>query len=409
MQSEFAGKRCLVTGGTGFIGGRLIESLASDGAELRALVRDLSKSPRIARFDVQMVRGDLAERADVERAVEGCDYVFHCAFGNSGDLERMRTVTVDGTRHVVEACRKEGARLVHVSTVAVYGDTPDGTLDETAARNPGGDFYAETKLEAENAVLEAAGAGALQASVVQPTIVYGPFGPAWTVRTFDELKSGYVMLIDGGEGLCNAVYVDDIVRGLRLAASEEGALGEVFLLSGPEPVTWREFYGAHEALLGYESHVVRTAQEAEALFRSLYGDKHLWREMVSLVHEDPDLRTRFKTTREVQALLRVGRFFLPEGARKSIQRKLRGGLPPDAPTVNELVAATRPPDPDRTVHPMAPAGINLCKAKTVVSIDKARRLIGYEPMFDFPSGMARVAEWARWANVLEAPAASSTG
>ncbi len=402
MQSEFSDKRCLVTGGTGFIGGRLVETLASEGADVRVLARNLSKASRVGRFPVTLVRGDLANRAEVTAATEGCDYVFHCAVGTSPDEAESRAATVDGTRHIIDGAAKAKARLVHVSTVSVYGPPSDGDLDETTPRRPDGDFYGETKLEAENAALDAARAGTVRASVIQPTVVYGPFGPAWTVRTFSELSTGRVMLIDGGDGLCNVVYVDDIVQGLRLAALRDEAIGEAFLISGPEPVTWREFYAAHERILGFESHVDRTAAEAHALFQKLYGKKAFLPESLSLVRESADLRGRLKGTKEVQALLRAVKLVVPPRARKSIQNKLRGVRPratSPAPTTD--AAANGTATIEKPVHPMGPAGIEMCRAKSTVRVDKARRLLGYEPAFDFEAGMERVGAWARWANLLE--------
>jgi len=64
------------------------------------------------------------------------------------------------------------------------------------------------------------------------------------------LRSGLVVLVNGGDGLCNAVYVDDVVQAMLLAATAKEGAGERFLVSGPRPVTWREFYGAYEAMLG---------------------------------------------------------------------------------------------------------------------------------------------------------------
>ena len=409
MPSSFREKRCLVTGGTGFIGGRLVESLAAEGAEVRVLARNLSKAPRIGRWPVRLIRGDVAVGPEVEAAIRGCDHVFHCAVGLSGDENADRAVTVGGTEHVIRACAEHGARLVHVSTVSVYGPTPDGPLTEEAERRPGGDFYGVTKLQAEDAVLEAARAGKLAASVVQPTVVYGPFGPAWTLRTFSELESGRVMLIDGGEGLCNVVYIDDIVQGLRLAATEEGALGEAFLISGPRPVTWREFYGAHERLLGYESHVERSAEEAHELFERLYGRRRLLRESISVVRDHPDLRRRLKATPEVQAFLRAAKVLVPPKARKAIQNRLRGVKPAPAPEPTEQEAeredaATTDGTP-KPVLPMGPAGIEMARSKTHARIDKARQRLGYAPAFDFDAGMARVAEWARWYGLLPDPGA----
>lgn len=393
----------LVTGATGFIGGRLVETLAADGAELRVLVRDLSKGSRVGRFPVDFAQGDLGDADAVRAAVDGADLVFHCAYGNSGDEAAMRRTTVDGTRHVAEAARDAGARLVHVSTVAVYGAVGAGMLDESVPHDPDGDFYAETKHEAEQLVLDLARKGDLAASVVQPTVVYGPYAPAWTVRILDELKTGRVILIGEGDGLCNVVYVDDVVRGLRLAATRDEAVGEAFLISGAEPVTWRTFYAGYERMLGFQSHVEMTAGEARDLFERLYGKRRFVSESLSLVRESPDMRHRIKQTREIQAFVRAAKMVVPGGVRRTLKAKLTGrhlGPPASAP---------KPAQTAKPIHPLPPAGIELGRSRTRVSIDKARSLLGYEPAFDWEAGMQRVEDWARWAGLLDGSAESAVG
>jgi len=85
---------------------------------------------------------------------------------------------------------------------------------------------------------------------VQPTIVYGPFSKPWTNAPAENLIYGTVILPDRGEGLCNAVYIDDLVDGMMQAATHPGAIGERFIMSGPEPVTWGDFFEAFAAALG---------------------------------------------------------------------------------------------------------------------------------------------------------------
>ncbi|HED65574.1 MAG TPA: NAD-dependent epimerase/dehydratase family protein, partial [Planctomycetes bacterium] len=286
-------------------------------------------------------------------------------------------------------------------TVAVYGPTADGDLDESTPHRPEGDFYAETKDEAERIVLDLAGKGDLAGSVIQPTVVYGPFAPAWTVRILNELKTGREILVDGGHGLCNVVYVDDIVRGLRLAATEDGALGEEFLISGPEPVTWKEFYAGYEHMLGFENHVEMSAADAHALFQRLYGKKRLIREGLSVVRDTPELRRRLKATGEAQAFLKAAKMVMPSRIRRKIKSKVTGR------NLDPVQAAPKKAEPP--IHPLPPAGVDLARAKTRVRIDKARRLLGYEPRFDWDAGLERVEAWARWAGILPSREAVEIG
>ena len=126
----------LVTGATGFIGGRLVERLIlEEGARVRVLLRDFAHAPRVARFPVEMIGGSVTDLDAVDRAAAGCDVIVHCAFGNSGTPEEKRAATIAGTEAVAEAARRAGVkRLVHLSTISVYGLPGDGDLDETAPR-----------------------------------------------------------------------------------------------------------------------------------------------------------------------------------------------------------------------------------------------------------------------------------
>jgi len=399
---DLSGQKVLVTGGTGFIGGRLVERLIQEcGAEVRVLVRHFSKATRIGRFPVEMVPGNVAERDEVERAVDGCSIVFHCTYGNSGDVEEQRRVNVDGMRYVLEAAGRHGAsRVVSTSTLAVYGDTPDGDLDETARRDGSGDAYAEQKLAAEELCLAAARERGVPATVLQPAMVCGPFGPAWTLRILNDLKNRRVVLVNGGDGLCNAVYVDDVVSALILAAVKDEAVGEAFLVAGEEPVTWREFYGRHEEMLGFESTISLSASEAEARWAEMRRPKGIVHEGLALLREEPNLRHRVRWAREVDALTRVARKVVPAGARRAIKAKLTG-RDPDAAARAALAPPKAPAAPEKPLLLMPPGAIKMHAAKTRVRIDKAKRLLGYRPAFDFPAAMARIETWARWANLLE--------
>ena len=132
-----------MTGGSGFIGGRLAERLASEhGARVRVLVRTLSRCARVARSPVELLAGDVTDAGAVQRAAQDCEVLFHCAYGNTGSAAEMRRVDVEGARNVLDAGLEQSARVVNVGTLSVYGVTPDGDLDERAHRSPDGEAYA---------------------------------------------------------------------------------------------------------------------------------------------------------------------------------------------------------------------------------------------------------------------------
>ncbi len=387
------GREVLVTGGTGFIGGRLVEKLVLEhGAEVRVLVRNFSKASRIARFPIKMIRGDITDGDVLKEAVQGCHLVFHCAYDFAGDARHRRAVSVQGTQNVAEAALEANVtRVVHVSTVSVYG-TPDGFLDETCPRTKTGDLYADTKLEAENLMLRYHQENSLPVAIVQPTIVYGPFSKAWTLGIVDQLQRGPVALPDD-DGLCNAVYVDDVVHGMILAAVKDEAIGESFLLTADEPVTWHQFFAAFERILGTSSTVpIPTKQPAgtSAPPRSSWASSPTWRRWRK-VFSNPDVRVALVETPVVNWPYRLAQRLAPESWAQFRERYLDRPRPPVV-----SVASPRSAHADRVMQEPSPSRLLLYRAQTRVRIDKARRLLGYQPAFDLERGMALTAQFIKW-------------
>jgi nucleoside-diphosphate-sugar epimerase len=133
---SLVGRHILVTGATGFIGGRLVETLCKQhGCRVRALVHNFTNAPRLARFPVEMVPGDVSDEGTVTKAAQGCDIIVHAAMGTSRNAMARRQATVQGTESVLRAGLTAGvSRVVHLSTISVYGMIPNGDLTENSSR-----------------------------------------------------------------------------------------------------------------------------------------------------------------------------------------------------------------------------------------------------------------------------------
>lgn len=346
------GRRVLVTGGTGFIGARVVEKLILEHAAVpRVLSRKLANAARVARFDVEIFPGDVTNRASVAKAIEGCDVVIHCAYGNEGDHDHQRAVNVDGTAIVAGEARRAGVRrMVHLSTIAVYGKTPDGDVDESTPLADAGDHYSQTKREAEQVLQDQHGNSALSFTIIRPTCVYGPYGLAFTIDPIQQLATRKVVLINGGEGLCNAIYIDDLVDGILLAAVEPAASGETFLMAAETPLTWRDFYAAYEQMLGKESTIGMTIEELRTYARR-EAERKTWEEELS------------------ERLRRMG------------------------------VGQQIEPRPELFRAP-SEHGLAFYSSRTRFRIDKAKRLLGFQPAASFDNGIDLTGQWARWAGLI---------
>jgi nucleoside-diphosphate-sugar epimerase len=283
-------------------------------------------------------------------------------------------------------------RVVLVSTMVVYGAGIEGVLDETARWRPSGVAYADAKIEAEALAFEHALRGDVAVSVVQPTAVYGPYAPSWTVKVLAALRTRRVVLVDGGVGYANPVYVDDVVDAMLAAATHDAAVGEAFLVSSDEVVTWKEFYGRYEAMLGTTSTVSMSLAETKAHYERTHRRRGAIRELYALLREQPSMRARLAATRE-------GSLLHPLLRRLATHPHLRAALPrPPSPRALDLTpAGRRLLKPIEAVHPRH---AEFLAAKTEVRIDKARRLLGYRPRFDLARGMALTEAWARWARLV---------
>jgi nucleoside-diphosphate-sugar epimerase len=296
-------------------------------------------------------------------------------------------VNVEGTRALAEALLKQGGRrFVHISSVSAYGQPRDGDLTETSPPQPTGDTYSNTKLAIDQALLELHRTRGLPVSILQPTVVYGPYAPAWTIRMLEQVRTGRVALPADGLGLCNAVYVDDVIAASLLAADHVAAVGQTFLISGTEPTTWREFYGAYEAMVDKQVVLYLDAKQLLAEARQQRSSRSPFGKVRRELARRPAIREYLLGLPPLNWLDAASRQ-LPASAQTALQRRFQD--------------LWHLPAPDNLPLFLPDAGESaLFGAKLNVRIDKAQAMIGYEPRFDLKRGMELTHAWAQWANLL---------
>lgn len=332
---------CLVTGAAGFIGTHLLRHLASAWAGTVIPVARPGRSPMGrsagsaagAPASVAPWReADLRRPEEVERLMRGVTHVVHLAHGDRGP---------DLTRAVVEAAAREGVvRFVHLSTMSVHGPEPGpgAACEDTATIGRYRQDYCDAKAEQEEIVQAAIDRGDLPAVILRPTVVYGP-GSAFVEAVLEEARRGVVTGFDQGQGLCNAVHVDDVCAAIACALQAPSALGQAMFINADRAVTWREFIEAFGAFIDPPPRW--QALPAEAVRR--YWEAH------------PPV---------------VPRPGIP-GLAHRVVRKLAG-----------LVVPPSPP-------PWPPLGR---LQRETISIhfrnDRARQLLGWAPQLDFAQGVA---------------------
>jgi nucleoside-diphosphate-sugar epimerase len=243
----------VVTGASGFLGGRLVQMLAERGEPVRVLARATSGLRHLSQYKIQTVRGDLGDAAALAETMRGVRVVYHCA-ACSTDWAAPATylaANVTGTQNVLDAAVRGGTveRFVHVSTTDVYG-YPRVPCDESAPMRDVGLPYNRTKIQGEEAVWRAHRERGLPVTVVRPATIYGPRGKDFVVEIASLLRQGMMMVIDGGRARGGFSYVDNVAAAMMDAAASPAAVGRAYNLCDETGVTWREYTDALADALG---------------------------------------------------------------------------------------------------------------------------------------------------------------
>ncbi|HUH79975.1 MAG TPA: NAD-dependent epimerase/dehydratase family protein [Solirubrobacteraceae bacterium] len=233
-----------ITGGSGFIGRRLIERLDGEGTSVRALARSDAAAQAVGERGAEAVRGELEDEAAMRAGAEGCEVAIHAAatLGDWGEPEDFERGNVRGTENALRACADAGVRrFVHVGTeAALVAGQPLVDVDETAPLRPDSPaLYSATKARAEQAV-RAANREGFETVVIRPRFVWGIGDTTLLPSIIELVESGRFAWIGGGRHLTSITHVDNTVEGLLLGA-RRGRPGEVYFVTDGEPVVFREF------------------------------------------------------------------------------------------------------------------------------------------------------------------------
>jgi dihydroflavonol-4-reductase len=249
--------KAFVTGATGFLGAHIARVLAEQGAELRLLVRSTSDLQNIEGLKADRVTGDLRSAPSLEKAISGCDVVFHVAADYRlwvKDPEQMYRSNVEGTRALLEAARKNRVRrVVYTSSVATMGFTSNGTVADENSPVSLADMighYKRSKFMAEQVAMEAGRAGQ-EVVIVNPSTPIGEMDikPTPTGRiVVDFLKKKFPAYVETGLNLVDAT---ECARG-HILALEKGRRGERYILGG-ENLTLKQILDKLAAITGLPS------------------------------------------------------------------------------------------------------------------------------------------------------------
>jgi nucleoside-diphosphate-sugar epimerase len=244
-----------VTGGSGFIGGRLVKRLVAEGTRVRALARSDASAAKVEALGAEPVRGDLEDPASIATGADGCEVAFHLAaqLGDWGAWDEFERANVIGTENALEGCARAGVRrFVHCGTeAALIAGEPLVNVDETAPLRPDSKApYPATKAKAERAVRDANRNG-FETVVLRPRFVWGAGDTTLLPEMIRMVEAGRFAWIGGGRNLTATTHVENVVEGLLLAA-QKGRPGEAYFVTDGGAVVMREFVTELLATQGVE-------------------------------------------------------------------------------------------------------------------------------------------------------------
>jgi uncharacterized protein YbjT (DUF2867 family) len=225
----------LVTGGTGFVGPKIVHELRAREHDVRCLVRDRGRASKLAAWGCELVEGDVTDAASLREAVRGCDAVIHLVAILTGSRQQFERIMEEGTRDLVAAAKEEGVRrFVQMSAL--------GTSEETRNLVP----YFHAKWEMEQAVK----ASGIEHVIFRPSFVFGPDGGILT--TFKRLARlmPVTPIVGSGKQRIQPIWVEDVAAYFAAAVDKPEAANRTFELGGPDVVTWDELWTRLKRAMG---------------------------------------------------------------------------------------------------------------------------------------------------------------
>jgi nucleoside-diphosphate-sugar epimerase len=318
----------LVTGASGFLGGRLAQILVARGESVRVLARASSDLRHLDGLPVDVVRGDAGP------AVSGVTHIYNCA-GCSTDWAPWRTYYEGNVAAVEELLRAAAGvrglqRFLHVSTTDVYG-YPRVPCDESHPLTDAGLAYNSTKCLGEKRVWAAARDTGLPVTVVRPATIYGPRGKAFVTDIAKLIRQGLMAVIGGGRTAGGFCYVDNAAEATIQAATASETAGRAYNLSDGTGATWRRYVDALADGIGGRrpwidlpvgaAFALARVMEAPHRWLGVPGRPLLTRHAVMLLARDQEFPIE-RARREFGFRPAVG---FEEGMRRSVEWVMRAG------------------------------------------------------------------------------------
>jgi nucleoside-diphosphate-sugar epimerase len=300
-----AGSRALVTGARGFIGGVLCKRLLAEGYAVAAMATTESNTQYLRDMGMDVRVGDLTRPETIRGICDGTDIVFHLAarVGYAGSRKQFYDQILEATRHLLDESVGRVSRFVYVSSFCACGaggvtrhmkghreDEPEGKT---------GIHYGDAKYDTEKLVLQYHREKDLVSTVVRPSNVIGP-GSVWVNAMADIMRSRPLFpIVDGGRHSASLVYIDNLIDGILLGATQDAARGRTYHLRDDYAVTWREYFTGLASMIGVTPRFANLpfpvawaiASILDRTLRPLGIETEITRQVIGLTGRDNDVDT----------------------------------------------------------------------------------------------------------------------
>jgi predicted dehydrogenase/nucleoside-diphosphate-sugar epimerase len=361
-----------IFGASGFVGSTLVERLEQEGVDVMAAIHSAGNAWRLARHGIPLRAVDLMSRAAVREAMRGCTHVVNCTRGSD-------EVMIGGLSNLLAEAKAQGVRrLIHLSSVAVYGDPPpaDSVHEESDARPEPGS-YGAVKLRQDKLVAGAC-AGGLSCAILCPPNITGMYSP-FVCSVLEDMHCGSLALVEDGTMPINLVDVENLCHAIELALKTDSADGQRMFVTDGDGLTWRDFTDELLPLTEFSTPLASLPRSLIAVPTTMPRRGSLLGTMRHLVSDD------------VRSALRKDPLFgKMETAAGNLVRKL--------PSRFEDALRRRIGGPSRvakvTTRQSFDSRYNLQQLRGVThSCDRAARVIGYTRVIEFRESMATFRRW----------------
>lgn len=360
-----------ILGANGFIGSRAVEFLHLRGlASVRPVVRSVTGLARLSRFDLDCRIADAFDQAALCAAFAGCDVIIHSIAGD-------RATILDTLTPIYRAAEVAGVkRLIYLSTASVHGQAPQPGSDEESPLSDQQPIpYNNAKVRAERRLLRLRAQGTTEVVMMRPGIVYGPRS-SWISNFASDLLAGYAYLVNEGQGICNSIYIDNLVHALYLSMTAPAIDGQAFLVGDRERITWLDFYRPIAEAMGVDlAQVARLSYTEDTPPWS-------WREQLKAV----------RSSRPARLVLSL----LPSRMRRAGSAALHALFAPQPrPLPSPWAMLARQEEQGVPKATLEMALLHQCQYK--LPYTKASTLLGYEPVLSFDQAARRSVAWLAFA------------